>query len=83
MKKFIYNKVKEIGKINDLLVEIGYYMVDGRKTQEKVYLVQYYTHKNGEEDSIEHAICKVEDAKQLGELLININKADECQISKR
>lgn len=40
--------------------------------QDKVYLVKHFARKNGTEDSKATAICKVEDAKRLGELLIGI-----------
>lgn len=68
-KEFIYNKTKEIGKIGDSCVEIGHYTVDGKEMPDKVYLVKYFTRKNGSEDSKASAICKVEDAKELGKLL--------------
>nr|DAP47638.1 MAG TPA: hypothetical protein [Caudoviricetes sp.] len=72
-KEFIYNKVKEIGKLGDFTtMEIGHYKVDGKDMEDKVYLVKHFTRKNGTEDSKATAICKVEDAKQLGELLIGI-----------
>ena len=53
-------------------MEIGHYKVDGKDVPDKVYLVSHFTRKNGTEDSKVTAICKVEDAKQLGELLIRI-----------
>lgn len=72
-KEFIYNKTKEIGKLEEnVTVEIGHYKVDGKNMPDKVYLVSHFTRKNGIEDSKATAICKVENAKQLGELLINI-----------
>ena len=72
-KEFIYKKIKEIGKLEEnVTVEIGHYKVDGKDMPDKVYLVSHFTRKNGIEDSKATAICKVEDAKQLGELLINI-----------
>lgn len=72
-KEFIYNKTKEIGKLEEnVTVEIGHYKVDGKNMPDKVYLVSHFTRKNGIEDSKATAICKVENAKQLGKLLINI-----------
>ena len=72
-KEFIYNKTKEIGKLEEnVTVEIGHYKVEGKNMPDKVYLVSHFTRKNGIEDSKATAICKVENAKQLGELLINI-----------
>lgn len=53
-------------------MEIGHYKVDGKDMPDKVYLVSHFTRRNGTEDSKATAICKVEDAKQLGELLIGI-----------
>lgn len=72
-KEFIYNKVKEIGKLKEnTTVEIGHYTVDGKEMPDKVYLVSHFTRKNGSENSKATAICKVEDAKHLGKLLISI-----------
>ena len=72
-KEFIYSKTKEIGKLEEnTTVEIGYYNVDRKDMPDKVYLVKHFARKNGTEDSKATAICKVEDAKQLGELLIGI-----------
>lgn len=72
-KEFIYNKVKEIGKFEEnTTVEIGHYKVDGKDMPEKVYFVKHFTRRNGSEDSKATAICKVEEAKQLGELLCSI-----------
>lgn len=69
-KEFIYNKTKEIGKLEEnTTVEIGHYKVDGKDMPDKVYLVSHFTRKNGSEDSKASAICKVEDAKELGKLL--------------
>lgn len=73
-KEFIYNKTKEIGTIfgDSTTVEIGHYTVDGKDMPDKVYLVKHFTRRNGSEDSKAMVICKVEDARQLGELLIGI-----------
>lgn len=51
-KEFIYNKVKEIGKLEEnAAVEIGHYKVDGKDMPDKVYLVSHFTRRNGTEDS--------------------------------
>ena len=72
-KEFIYAKTREIGKLSEnATVEIGHYKVDGKDMPDKVYLVNHFTRKNGSEDSKATAICKVENAKQLGELLVGI-----------
>lgn len=72
-KEFIYTKTKEIGKLKgNTTVEIGHYKVDGKDMPDKVYLVSHFTRRNGTEDSKATAICKVEDTKQLGKLLIGI-----------
>ena len=73
-KEFIYNKTKEIGTIfgDSTTVEIGHYTVDGKDMPDKVYLVKHFTRRNGLEDCKATAICKVEEAKQLGELLCSI-----------
>lgn len=71
-KEFIYAKSKELGKLGDATVEIGHYTVDGKETPDKVYLVNHFTRKNGSEDSKATAICKISEAKQLGELLCSL-----------
>lgn len=73
-KEFIYNKIREVGTTfgDSTTVEIGHYTVDGKDMPDKVYLVKHFVRKNGAEDSKATAICKVEDAKQLGELLCSI-----------
>ena len=69
-KEFIYSKVKELGTIENCTVEIGHYTVDGKEMPDKVYLVNHFTRKNGSEDSKATVICKLEEAKQLGEILV-------------
>lgn len=71
-KQFVYTKSKELGKLGDTTVEIGRYTVDGKEMPDKVYLVNHFTRKNGSEDSKATAICKLEEAKQLGELLCSL-----------
>ena len=72
-KEFIYKKSKELGKLNDTTtVEIGHYTVDGKEVPDKVYLVNHFKRKNGSEDSKVTAICKIEEAKRLGELLCSL-----------
>lgn len=70
-KQFIYKKTKELGKLSEVTtVEVGHYTVDGKEIPEKIYLVNHFTRKNGSEDSKATAICKIEEAKQLGEILV-------------
>ena len=70
-KQFVYTKSKELGKLNDTTtVEIGHYTVDDKEMPDKVYLVNHFTRKNGSEDSKATVICKLEEAKQLGEILV-------------
>lgn len=70
-KQFIYTKSKGLGKLDDkTTVEVGHYAVDGKEMPDKVYLVNHFTRKNGSEDSKATAICKLEEAKQLGEILV-------------
>ena len=70
-KQFVYTKSKELGKLNDTTtVEIGHYTVDGKEMPDKIYLVNHFTRKNGSEDSKATAICKLEEAKQFGEILV-------------
>lgn len=72
-KEFIYKKTKGLGKLDDkTTVEVGHYTVDGKEKPDKVYLVNHFTRKNGSEDSKATAICKLEEAKQLGELLCSL-----------
>ena len=52
-KEFIYNKTKEIGKLEEnTTVEIGHYKVDGKDMPDKVYLVSHFIRKNGTEDDL-------------------------------
>ncbi len=69
-KQFVYTKSKELGKLGDATVEIGHYTVDDKEMPDKVYLVNHFTRKNGSEDSKATVICKLEEAKQLGEILV-------------
>ena len=70
-KQFVYTKTKELGKLSEsTTVEVGYYTVDGKEMPDKVYLVNHFTRKNGSEDSKATVICKFEEAKQLGEILV-------------
>ena len=71
-KEFVYSKVKEIGKLGDQSVEIGHYTVDGKQMVDKVYLVAGYKKKDGTEKSRINAICIVDEAKDLGKLLMEI-----------
>lgn len=68
-KEFNYTKTKELGKLGESTVEVGHYTVDGKEMPDKIYLVNHFTRKNGSEDSKSTAICKLEEAKQLGEIL--------------
>lgn len=70
-KEFNYTKTKELGKLSEsTTVEVGHYTVDGKEMPDKIYLVNHFTRKNGSEDSKATAICKLEEAKQLGEILV-------------
>ena len=71
-KEFIYSKVKEIGILESYTVEVGYYTVDGKQMPDKVYLVNHFTRKNGNEESHATAICKVDQAKELGKILQSV-----------
>lgn len=71
-KEFIYTKVQDLGKIGDKTVEIGHYIVDGKVMPDKVYMVNYFTRKNGSEDSMATAICAIGEAKEIGKLLMEI-----------
>lgn len=73
-KEFIYEKVRELGKIGDKTVEIGHYIVDGYVTTDKVYLVTNFTRKNGNGESWERAICTIDEAKEMGKLLMEVEE---------
>lgn len=73
-KEFIYTKVQDLGKIGDKTVEIGHYIVDGKVMPDKVYMVNHFTRKNGSEDSKATAICAIGEAKEIGKLLIEVEK---------
>lgn len=68
-REFVYNKVKEIGKLGNATIEIGHYTVDGKEMADKVYMVTSYVKKDGIEHSKATAICTVAEAKELGKLL--------------
>lgn len=71
-KEFIYKSTKELGKLSDTTtVEIGHYTVDGKEMQDKVYLVNHFTRRNGSEDSKATAICAINQAGELGKILQN------------
>ena len=71
-KEFVYEKVQDLGKIGDKTVEIGHYIVDGKVMPDKVYMVNYFTRKNGSEDSKATAICAIGEAKEIGKLLMEV-----------
>lgn len=71
-KEFIYTKTKELGELNGNKVELGHYKVDGKKMDDKIYLVTYFTRRNGSADSSATAICSKADAKALAEILNKI-----------
>lgn len=71
-KEFIYNKVKELGIVDKVTVEVGHYTVDGKVMPDKVYLVNHFTRRNGVEDYKATAICSVSDAKAIGKLLMEV-----------
>ena len=73
-KEFVYTKVQDLGKIGDKTVEIGHYIVDGKVMPDKVYMVNHFTRKNGTEDSKATAICAIGEAKEIGKLLIDVEK---------
>lgn len=73
-KEFIYTKVQDLGKIGDKTVEIGHYIVDGKVMPDKVYMVNHFTRKNGTEDSKATTICAIGEAKEIGNLLIEVEK---------
>lgn len=73
-KEFIYNKIKELGMLNGTSVELGYYTVDGEDKPKKVYLVTRFMKKDGTEGMKANALCAIEDAPALGEMLCGIEE---------
>lgn len=71
-REFVYNKVKEIGKLGNTTVEVGHYTVNGKKMVDKVYLVTNYTKKDGSEHSKATAVCALVEANELGKMLVQI-----------
>lgn len=71
-KEFKYTKTKELGKLGESTVEVGHYKVDGKEMPDKVYLVNHFTRRNGNEDSKATAICTVDQAGELGKILQNV-----------
>ena len=72
-KEFNYTKTKELVKLSEsTTVEVGHYKVNGKEMPDKIYLVNHFKRKNGSEDSKATAICKLEEAKQLGKLLCSL-----------
>ena len=61
---------------------LGYYNTDGslerlmtvytKEKADKIYLVNHFTRKNGSKDSKATSICKIEEAKRLGEILATL-----------
>lgn len=73
-KEFIYNKTRELGMLNGSSVETGYYTIDGEAKLEKVYLITRFMRKDGTEDMRANALCSIEDAPALGEMLCGIEE---------
>ena len=73
-KEFIYNKTRELGMLNGSSVETGYYTIDGEAKPEKVYLITRFMRKDGSEDMRANALCSIEDAPTLGEMLCGIEE---------
>lgn len=73
-KEFIYNKTRELGMLNGSSVETGYYTIDGEAKPEKVYLITRFMRKDGSEDMRANALCSIEDAPALGEMLREIEE---------
>lgn len=78
MKEFKYVTTKEIGVIGDvnsdhLSVEVGHYIVDGKTMSDKVYLMTHFIKRDGTMDSKANSLCQIDEAKAIGELLIQIS----------
>lgn len=76
-KEFKYVKTKEVGilgKENEAhkTIEVGHYVVDGKVNADKVYLVEHFFKRDGSMDSKATALCKVDEAKAIGELLLKV-----------
>lgn len=45
-KEFIYKQTKELGKVGNATIEVGYYTIDGKQMPDKVYMITHFTRKN-------------------------------------
>lgn len=68
-KEFVYTKVKELGKVDNLTVEIGHYTVNGKESADKIYIVKHFERKDGTLDDRATAVCDLNQAKEIGKLL--------------
>ena len=82
-KEFVYTKVQDLGKIGDKTVEIGHYIVDGKVMPDKVYMVNYFTTKDGNKYSKVTAICAIGEAKEIGKILMEIEVNMKNELIKK
>lgn len=66
--------VGTIGKANEAhkTIEVGHFVVDGKVNADKVYLVDHFFKRDGSMSSKANALCKVDEAKEIGKLLAQI-----------
>lgn len=67
-KEFEYVMTKEIGKVGNKAVELGHYIVDGKTQEDKVYVFDHYTKKDGTEQSKSVGKFTLEEFRALKEM---------------
>lgn len=66
-----YVKKKALGKVNDITVELGHYVVDGHVYDDKVYVFNHYT-KAGKKASQVIAKFSIDDAREIAKILAKV-----------
>lgn len=77
-KEFKYVKTKElgiIGKANEAhkTIEMGHFVVDGKVNTDKIYIVDHFFKRDGSMDSKANALCKTNEAREIGKILAELN----------
>lgn len=71
---FTYVTEKELGSLGKATVELGHYLMNGEQKTSKVYLVQRYSKRDGSKGVSASELCKIEEAKELANLLGKVGK---------
>lgn len=69
--EFTYVSTKKLGNVGDKVLELGHYIVDGKENADKIYLVSNFTRRNGETGSKATAVCSLDEAKDIANIIIN------------